>query len=400
MGISASLMALAAVATTSTATGAVAGGQAITEDELRALAAGVGQDRAAHEAGPVMEAINTVVATLNPDIALILNVALAVFSDAEPQQLGAHDPKSTGFNFQQLELSFGASVDPYFRLDADVIFSEHGVELEEAVATSLALPWNLQVRAGQFLSRFGRINPTHPHAWSFADQPLALGKFFGPENSRGVGAEVSWLAPLPWYLELVASAAGAASECCARSFLGDTEPPVRSPDDLLYTAAVRQFVPFDDDWSLAFGLSGQFGPNDTADGNRTEIYGADVYLRFRPVDATSRAAFSIQAEGLYRSRQVPGDERLDDYGLYAQAVWNIDERWEVGARYELVSGLAADYIDPLWTEDRQRVSAAVTFYPSHFSRFRLQGNYDYPTGIWAGFLAAEMLIGAHGSHEF
>ena len=55
-------------------------------------------------------------------------------------------------------------VDPYFRFDSNLVFSQFGVEIEEAYATTLDLPANLQVRAGQFLTRFGRINATHPHA--------------------------------------------------------------------------------------------------------------------------------------------------------------------------------------------------------------------------------------------
>ena len=50
-----------------------------------------------------------------------------------------------------------------------------------------------------------------------------------------------------------------------------------------------------------------------------------------------------------------------------------------------------------------RISANLTFWPSEFSRFRLQGGRDapgYQEGIWSVFLAAELVTGAHGSHAF
>lgn len=335
------------------------------------------------------------------DIALILDVAAAWFSD-EPRQTGAHDPSRTGFTLQQLEMSIGSNIDPYFRIDTNLVFAEFGVEVEEAYVTTLALPANFQARAGQFLTKFGRQNPTHPHAWKFLDQPLVMGKFFGGENSRGLGAEVSWLSPLPWFAELIASTNMANGECCARSFFGGDDPGVSGLEDLLYTTALKQFFDLHQDWGLLWGLSAQFGPNSTGFENRSEIYGTDLTLRYRPVDSVDRNALTLQIEAMLRRRQVPRDV-LQDFGGYAQLIWQVNPRWETGARYEFVSGLDADPIDPEWIDDRQRVSTQLTFYPSHFSRLRLQGAWDQAgtdDNVFAVMLGLEVLAGAHGAHEY
>jgi hypothetical protein len=339
---------------------------------------------------------------LGLDIAVILDTAMAWFSE-EALQVGAHDPNDTGFHLQQLELSLGESVDHIFELRANLVFSPFGVEVEEAYGRSLALPGGLQVKAGQFLTRMGRLNPTHPHAWSFVDQPLVNGTFLGSEGSRGAGLEVSWLTPLPWFVDLVASATDAAGECCARSFLGGDDLDVRSPKDLVYTLGLRQFFDLSSDVGLAWGLTTQQGPNATGNGNRTEIYGTDLYLRWRPADATSRMALSWTLEAMMRRRQVPGDVRVDTGG-YTQLVWNLNPAWEMGARYGYVSGAPEDDLIPEATGDRHRVSGQVTFRPSHFSRLRLQGSRDQPLyrdePIWVGMLAAEFLVGAHGAHTY
>lgn len=157
------------------------------------------------------------------------------------------------------------------------------------------------------MTKFGRLNNTHPHSWSFLDQPLVNGKFFGGESSRGLGGELSWLSPLPWFVELIGSATMAAGECCARSFYGGQDPGVEGIDDLLYTTALKQFFPLGSEVSLLWGLSGQFGPNPTGLGNRTEIYGTDIFLRWRPVDSMNRMAVSLQAELMLRRRQIPRD---------------------------------------------------------------------------------------------
>ena len=343
--------------------------------------------------------------SMNPNIALILDTAGAWFSEPDDAvaQAGAHDPRETGVNLQQLELHMDSLVDPFFRLDANIVFAQFGVEVEEVYATTLALPAGLQVRAGQFLTRFGRLNPSHPHAWRFADQPLVNGKFFGGEGSRGLGVEASWLTPLPWFVELVASAGQADGACCARSFWGADDLGVRGPDDLVATTAIKQFFDLGADLSLLWGLSGQFGPNASGHGNRTEIYGTDLYLRYRPTASADRAAVSWQTEAMLRSRQVPGDA-LQDWGVYSQLVWNIDKRWEVGARWEQVEGVQDDPLDPDWAKLRRRTTVQWTFYPSHFSRLRLQGSRDEPPWrrdpTYAVFLALEVLIGAHGAHTF
>lgn len=339
-------------------------------------------------------------ASANPDIALILDVAAAWFSD-DPDQRGGHDPQKTGFNLQQLELHVGHSVDPYFEFATNIVFAQFGVEVEEAYATTLALPHGLQARAGQFLTRMGRLNPTHPHAWAFVDQPLVNGKFFGSEGSRGLGIELSWLSPLPWYAVLYGSTTDAAAECCARSFFGGEDLGVETPADLLHTLRLEQFFPFDDAWSLSWGLNGQLGPNASGNGNRTEIYGTDLYLRWRPTDSPGRVAFSLQTEGFYRTRQVP-EGRLEDVGLYSQALLDFARHWQVGGRYEWVQGVEDDPLDPEWTDDRTRISAQATWFPSHFSRLRLQYSIDDgpQPRVQAVMLALETLVGAHGAHGF
>lgn len=377
---------------------ALAQDQVPAEDpDLEAIEKALEADRAPVSVAP------QVAQSFNPDMAFILDFNLAAFSAEKPLQLGAHDPNRNGFNFQQLELSLGSIVDPYSRLDGNLVFTPFGVEIEEIYATSLGLPANLQVRGGQFLTRFGRINATHPHSWDFVDQTLAIGKFFGGEGNFGLGAELSWLSPLPWYLEVVGSATDAGGAGTARSFFGANDLGVLGPADLQLTGAVKQFFPLTPDWSVSWGLSGAFGPNPTGRSNRTEIYGTDLYLKYKPVEGDGYPAASLTTEAMARRRQIPGNV-LSDQGGYATLAWHWSPNWGAAARYEAVTGTADDYLDPEWTGNRQRVSADVTYSPTEFSRLRLQGSADYPTWrpdpIFAGLLAFEVAVGAHGAHKF
>jgi hypothetical protein len=387
---------------------------AVSAEELRRLEEALAEDAQRRDntgvasSLPDLSQVNlaqslSLLQSMNPDISIILDVAGAWFSTDDPLQTGGHDPRKTGFNLQQLELAIGASVDPFFRFDSNIVFAQFGVEIEEAYATTLSLPASLQARAGQFLTRFGRQNPTHVHTWHFVDQPIVLGKMFGSEGNRGLGAELSWLMPLPWYAEVLASATSADGECCARSYFGGEDIGVRSPLDVVTTVALKQFFPFTSSLSLLGGLSAQTGPNPTGNLNRTEIYGTDLYLRYRPVDAATRWSLSLEVEAMFRARQVPFGV-LHDGGGYAQLLWQIDPNWETGARYEFVSGLEGDPLDLEWTSSRHRAAAQLTYYPSHFSRLRLQSSVDFPTWqtqpIFAIIAAFEVVVGAHGSHAY
>src|SRR5688572_23854096 len=219
-------------------------------------------------------------------------------------QLGGHDPNQRGFTVQGVEASFSGAVDPYFRAYANVLFSidaggESFLELEEAFMETVSLPANLQLRGGQYLTEFGRHNPTHPHAWAFVDAPLVSGSFLGPDGLRNPGARLSWLMPTPFYSELFLSIQDSHGETATgfrsagHSHGGEEEEEglpfaYRHPDndrgidnlcDLLF--APRYAVSFEvsDAQTLLLGASAAFGPNSSgsedAGDTITQIYGID-----------------------------------------------------------------------------------------------------------------------------
>src|SRR5204862_7135199 len=119
-------------------------------------------------------------------------LAYSSAKDLDHIEVGDHDPQQRGFNARNIELAFDGAVDPYFEGFANIVFkldndNETDVEVEEAFMQTTSLPFNLQLKAGQFFAAFGRLNPTHPHTWDFADTPLVNGLFLGPDGLRGVG---------------------------------------------------------------------------------------------------------------------------------------------------------------------------------------------------------------------
>src|SRR5438105_1046056 len=150
-------------------------------------------------------------AYMNISLDGLFALAYSSATDLHNIEVGDHDPQQRGFNARNTELAFDGAVDPYFEGFANIVFkldndNETEVEVEEAFMQTTNLPYNLQLKAGQFFAAFGRINPTHPHTWDFADAPLVHGRLLGPDGLRGVGAQISWIVPVSWYSQFIFAA--------------------------------------------------------------------------------------------------------------------------------------------------------------------------------------------------
>ena len=164
---------------------------------------------------------------------------------------------------------------------------------------------------------------------------------------------------------------------------------------------------------MVWGGSAIFGPNAAGEETRTIIMGTDLFVKWRPLSSVKGWPFlAWQSELMWRNYQA--DEFIDDddevipatdvrdWGFYSQLLWGFRQRWVAGMRGEFADGEEA--VDPL-QDRRYRLSANLTFYPSEFSKWRLQYNYDVSESqddnpIHAVFLQWEFLIGAHGAHQF
>lgn len=336
-------------------------------------------------------------------------------------QRGDHDPKARGFSIRNLEFSLTGAVDPFFNGEAHTVFKldpvsgETETEVEEAFLTTTSLPNSMEVKAGQFFTQFGRLNPRHPHTWNFVDQPVVLSRLLGPDGLRNPGAQLSWVTPLRWYSELFLTAQNATGET-AESFLGSegpgdtpvTDRSVRSLGDMLYSARWLNSWDLTDEKTLNLGFSGAFGPNNTGPTNRTQILGTDIFYKWKPrVNDHGFPFLSLQAEALYRNFQAGGvstDRRdLKDWGAYAELNYGYQRNWVAGLRVDYANANGDNSADPLRAK-RLRLSPALTWYPSEFSRFRLQFNFDQSDflarpehSVW---LQYEIGFGAHPAHKF
>lgn len=367
----------------------------------------------------------------------------------EVLQAGDHDPRQNGFTLQAMELSLGGAIDPYFTGEAHIVFfidreGETRLELEEAFVTTQSLPFGLQAKGGFFFTEFGLINPTHPHAWDWVDQPVILSRLFGEDGLRQAGLRVSWLAPLPWFSQLFGSVQNATGET-AVSFLANdevfearpiggrpfVEHDLDGPEDFVWLARWVNAWNLGASLTSQLGLSALFGPNSTGSKGRTLIYGADLKVLWRPARHFRGWPFvRWQTEFLQRDYTaaafqgvLPGEggengvavdlprQTLRDWGVYSQVLYGFSYRWAAGLRFEYASGSGQNVLtdggrdgDP-FRSDRTRWSPLLAWYASEFARLRLQYNYDRADHLSSDdahsvWLVLEALFGAHPAHRF
>jgi hypothetical protein len=359
-------------------------------------------------------------------------LAYSSAKDLDHIEVGDHDPQQRGFNARNIELAFDGAVDPYFEGFANIVFkldndNQTDVEVEEAFMQTTSLPFNLQLKAGQFFAAFGRLNPTHPHTWDFVDTPLVNGLFLGPDGLRGVGAQTSWTLPLPWYSQLIlASQNGRGSTGFSFRNPGDdgmffdritTDREARGLQDFVWIPRFENSFNLSDTQTVLAGVSGAFGSNETGANSRTQIYGADFLYKWKSSHAEGGFPFvKWQTEFMYRRFQAgrgadesfPVAETFHDWGMYSQVLWGFKKGWVAGIRGDYVDMQDSKFTDDLDRQSRWRLSANLTWYPTEFSKIRLQYNQDFleenfflsGREVESVFLQWEFILGAHGAHKF
>jgi hypothetical protein len=324
----------------------------------------------------------------NPDMAVIGN-----FRGAAGRNLFAPDP---ALQMRESEASFQAVVDPYARADFFLSFGEEGVNLEEGFITFPTIPGGLLVKVGKQRAAFGKINTLHSHVVPWADRPLVnVNLLNGEDGLNDAGVSVARLIPNRWMF----------LEATGQVYRGDSGDLFRSSKrgDLAYVGHLRGYQDITDNTNIDLGVSYARGHNDAGVLNdvdlgrfRTELWGADATVRWRPLQRSIYRSFVGRGEAVWsRRQQFAGTEPA--FGYFVSGDYQFARRWVAGARYDDSARATNGAL-----HDRGE-SVLLTYVPSEFSLVR--GQYRrirYAAAPTANELLFQFQfsIGAHGAHPF
>lgn len=304
------------------------------------------------------------------------------------------------------ELGFQAPIDPFGRADillhyasgvlhahheheeADEDAHEHGsgFAVEEALVTLTSLPGKLQLSAGRMRSRIGLLNVVHLHDFSFIEYPRIITDYWGEEGLAVDGVRVSWLAPLPFWTELVAEGQRTGGH-----------DPVR-----MGTGGLHLFFPMGERAGLAmtgFGYLDKPARDEDSHGSRDwGLHGWGAGFRFKWAPPERALSTHLVVQGEVMSRTL-GEEELG--GFYAMVEYKLTRRWMAGIMFEHNEYLH-QHGEETETEDQSWGSLAISYHPSEFQRLRAQVDAPVDAEEVDSRVTVQwtFLIGPHRPHSY
>ena len=327
--------------------------------------------------------------SVNPDIS-----AVGTFNTFTNFVKGTAEYGKLNFQIPDMELYVEGYLNPYARATVNVAFHEgefHGEEIFAHIVRGL--PLDLQIKAGKYLVGFGKINLTHPHAWSFIYRPLFQQIYFGEEGFNDIGINLSFILPtgdVYTTLDFGINKGSIFEHAHSGEHLKEQDELPRS-NSPIFVGRLGSFFSLSDYSNLEIGLSSSYGVHsnkyfnftgDTTDSPINEpLYftyaGFDFKYKYRP---DSYTALVIQVEGIWNNRDVRRmkasdnesnkdvKEKINTLGCFIYADYRFNKIFSVGAKYDFTYGILGDHeaYNTLSNDDKnktQGIEGWVGYYP-------------------------------------
>jgi hypothetical protein len=263
----------------------------------------------------------------NPDISAIGQV-IGKYTDDSASSF----PKKPTLELGEVELNLDAALNPYLKGAFVLSLGTKSIEIEEAYASVIrGLPLNLGVKAGKYRLGFGRLNPSHPHAYPFISTPRVMdpgvAKLLpGEESFNDVAVEASTLIPV----------AGSDAFSLSGDLLqGDSFHPDTMTANFGWLARIDNSFVVADVAPSAIGLSLSQGTNDPRQRTKSIILGADAKTKF---NLSTTIKTLVQGELIYKNADhkdslgnAANEKRT---GFYVFTDFQFQAHYNAGILYE------------------------------------------------------------------
>jgi hypothetical protein len=288
-------------------------------------------------------------ALTQPDISAIGD--FRAFTGNWIDSAGAKTGRNGNLNmrFEELEIICSGYLNPYAKGWIVLSTPGDGLEIEEAYATIFnGLPLKTEMRIGQFLADFGKLNSSHAHAYPFVDRPLAHRVLFGGDGFKDQGVNMNWVLPTRFYSKL--------SVNVLKGVVVGEDEVTDDPMDGRNTHAPVLSVRLNGFWSLSAntncdaGISGFSGryKGSGANGTGDDILGyRNLYSQLAAIDGKCKirrsdySSLTLQGELILNRRDVFTDrfEKRANWGATAFADYRFRKRYNVGVAFDRSPGI-------------------------------------------------------------
>jgi hypothetical protein len=327
---------------------------------------------------------------VNPDISVLGQILTTETNDP-----GSENKNKPVLTLGETEIMFDSYLNPYSRGTFVFSIDKQGLSTEEACLTIFkGLPLDgLALKAGKYRLGFGKLNPAHPHTYSFIDAPRVMASMLpGDDGFNDTGVQASYMLPTTgsWASIISGDVLGGSSfhPDETKSYLGW----LGHWDNSLL---IGEATPID------IGISGTQGKDSVQWGTKTNVYGVDFKTK---IPITPINVLTLQAEYFYNVSDILTDtttgafEKVERAGYYAFFDYRFATRWNGGAIF--------DTYQP--AENKDLTNKAIKFFLGYSlmeetTLLRLAYEKFYPGGnTTVNTVEFQILfsMGPHKAHQF
>jgi hypothetical protein len=286
------------------------------------------------------------------------------------------------------------------------------------------LPFDANLRVGKYLLEFGRLNPVHPHAYSFIKRPLPHETLFGVEGLADMALRAAFLLPTgETYTELMLGLLK------GDALAGHEHDPHEAESDktheeedegrnLGFFSRLTSSFETSESGELAVGASlvnsvhaihqheheNSFFVQEQL---RSWLIGGDMKYKYKPSRYTT---LQVETEWLARVAERPDDEsNLTSYGAYGYIDYRFHQKYNIGGILEWTAvneegheNGAGEHLAN--RQNTWRAGLFVGFAPiEETSLVRLAGHWtepDWSDGFWQATVQLVVSLGPHQPHNF
>jgi hypothetical protein len=309
--------------------------------------------------GVIIPAIQGVPKLFIPDIGAVGDFALQQndYKKGDPR----YDPSANKFNVRDTQIILFSPIDPYANAQISIDKPNDGpFDVEEAFVVFNKLPYDLQVRAGQFRPVFGLLNETDTFQLPLVNRPDALARYITQDGFVEPGVDVSGYLPNPWE----AAIKWDANMLSGVNTLAFNRRQGRN-FDFAYMGTLSYTRDMFGSGFMTAGASIAGGP-----GPGGQAYYADPFLQVQYAP-DQRHILTLDAAGLLTEQQGTGNDGLKR-GVYTLLDYNFWLRYHAGFLVDI-----ADRPD-VARGTEVGLSPVLTYFVS--DNMRLRAQYTHTTG--------------------
>ncbi len=326
---------------------------------------------------------------VNPDISVIGQIISNRTDDASSE-----NANTSTLNLGETEIVVDGYLNPYAKGFFVFAIEDGKIETEEAYLTIFkGLPDGFALKGGKYRVGFGKLNPVHPHAYSFISAPRVMAEMLpGEESFNETGVQASFLLP---------AFGNCASVISGDIINGSSFHPDETKESSGWVGRLSNSLLINDTTPLEIGASATQGTNNVKWGTKTLVCGVDckTKIKFSPF-----TTLTLQGEYFYNKSDIVTDNDTGSFrnivrdGFYAFADLNFWQRWNGGVIY--------DRYNPL--HDKNLRDSAVKYFVGYSlleetTLFRLAYEQFMPEGsdvVNTVTFQVVFSIGPHKAHQF